>query len=76
LPSGSCHSSRSATRRCPAGSDNANDHRAVAVYRGHGTRRGRLIEERHALVLEILAGKAIDIDDIALEGRVDDAFWT
>jgi hypothetical protein len=53
----------------------ANDHRAVAVYRGHGTRRGRVIEERHALVFEILDGKAIDIDDIALEGRVDDAFW-
>jgi len=54
----------------------ANDHRAVAVYRGHGTRRGRMIEERHALVFEILDGKAIDIDDIALEGRVDDAFWS
>jgi len=54
----------------------ANDHRAVAVYRAHGTRHGRMVEEKHALVFEIMDGKSIDMDDIALEGRVDDAFWS
>jgi ketosteroid isomerase-like protein len=53
----------------------ANDHRAVAIYRGIGTRNNRTVEERHALCFEILDGRAIEMDDISLNGVTDDAFW-
>jgi ketosteroid isomerase-like protein len=53
----------------------ANDHRVVAIYRAKGTRNSRTINERHALCFELLDGKAIDLDDIALDGKVDDEFW-
>jgi ketosteroid isomerase-like protein len=53
----------------------ANDHRAIAVYRGTATRGSRSIEERHALTFELLDGRAIDMDDLPLDGTVDDAFW-
>lgn len=53
----------------------ANDHRAVAIFRGTGTREGRRLDERHAMCFEILDGKATEMDDIPLDGITDDAFW-
>jgi ketosteroid isomerase-like protein len=53
----------------------ANDHRAVAIYRSQATRGSRRLDERHALAFEILDGRAIDIDDLVVDGNVDDAFW-
>jgi uncharacterized protein len=53
----------------------ANDHRAVAIYHGTATRHGRKLDERNALCFEIMDGKAIDLDDISLDGITDDAFW-
>lgn len=53
----------------------ANDHRAVAVYRGVATRNGRKLDEHHAIVFEIVGGKITDLDVIALDGKVDNAFW-
>jgi ketosteroid isomerase-like protein len=53
----------------------ANDHRAVAIYRGKATRGSRTLEEHHALTFEIMDGRAVDMDDVPLDGKVDDAFW-
>jgi ketosteroid isomerase-like protein len=53
----------------------ANDHRCVAIYTGTATRNGETVSERHALTFELLDNKAIDIDDVPLNGMVDDAFW-
>jgi uncharacterized protein len=54
----------------------ANDHRAIAIYRGKATRNGRTIEERNALAFEIMDGRAVDLEDMTLNGEVDDAFWS
>lgn len=53
----------------------ANDHRVIAIYRNTATRAGRKLDERHALCFEIMDGRAIDMDEIALDGITDDAFW-
>lgn len=53
----------------------ANDHRAVAIYRAQGSRGSRRLDQRFSMCFEIMDGKAIDMDDIALDGMVDDAFW-
>jgi len=52
-----------------------NDHRAVAIYTGTATRGSRSLEEHHALAFEILDGRAIDMDDLMLDGQADDDFW-
>ena len=53
----------------------ASDHGAVALYTAKATRKGRSAEEKYALVFQLVDGKAIDIDDVPLNGVVDDAFW-
>jgi ketosteroid isomerase-like protein len=53
----------------------ANDNRAIAIYRGTATRGSRTLEERHALAFEIMDGRAVDLDDLPLDGNVDDSFW-
>lgn len=53
----------------------ANDHRAVAIYRAQGTRGSLRLDERNALCFEILDGKAIDLDDVSLDGVTNDEFW-
>lgn len=53
----------------------ANDHRVVAIYRSQATRGSRHLDERHALVFEIMDGRVVDLDDTTLDGKVDDAFW-
>jgi ketosteroid isomerase-like protein len=53
----------------------ANDHRAVAIYHATATRGRKKLDERHALCFEIVAGKATDLEDVGLNGVVNDAFW-
>ncbi len=53
----------------------ATDHGAVALYTAKATRNGKTAEEKYALVFQLLDGKAIDIDDVPLNGEVNDEFW-
>jgi hypothetical protein len=53
----------------------ANDHRAVALYRETATRGSKKSDERRALIFEIVGGKAMDMEDVGLDGKVDDEFW-
>jgi ketosteroid isomerase-like protein len=53
----------------------ANDHRGVAIYRGQGTRGSMRLDERNALCFEIIDGKAIDLDEVSLDGVTNDEFW-
>jgi hypothetical protein len=63
------------TMRADLESVYANDHRAVAIYQTHATRGSKSNAERHALIFEIVDGKAADLDEVPLDGKVDDAFW-
>src|SRR3954464_11219281 len=51
------------------------DHGAVAIFTSTGKRNGKTLNEKRVLVFQLVAGKAIDMDEIALDGKVDDAFW-
>ena len=53
----------------------ANDHRAVATFRSTATRKGKKLDQQSTLVFEITGGKITDIDELALDAKVDDAFW-
>ena len=53
----------------------ASDHGAVALYTAKATRGGEKTEDKFALVFQLVDGKAIDIDDIPMNGVVDDKFW-
>lgn len=53
----------------------ASDHGAVALYTARATRNGKTVDEKHALVFHLVDGKAVDIDNVPLNGEVDDAFW-
>ena len=53
----------------------ATDHGAVALYTASAKRNGKSTEDKMALVFTIVDGKVIDMDDVPLNGEVDDAFW-
>jgi ketosteroid isomerase-like protein len=53
----------------------ATDHGAVALYTARATRNGNSVAEKYALVFQLVDGKAVDIDDVPLNGEVNDAFW-
>ena len=53
----------------------ASDHGAVALYTAKATRKGETLSEKYALVFQLVDGKAIEIDDVPLNGKVSDAFW-
>jgi ketosteroid isomerase-like protein len=53
----------------------ATEHGAVALYTAKATRNGKSIKEKYALVFQLVDGKAVDIDDVPLNGTVNDAFW-
>jgi hypothetical protein len=53
----------------------ASDHGAVAIYTGKGKRSGMTLNEKTALVFQLLNGKVIDLDQVPLNGEVNDAFW-
>lgn len=54
----------------------ATEHGAVALYTAKATRDGRTLSDKNALVFQLVAGKAVDLDDVPLSGEVNDAFWT
>jgi ketosteroid isomerase-like protein len=53
----------------------ANDHRVVATFRSTATRKGKKLDQQSTLVFEITGGKVTDMDELAIDGKVDDAFW-
>jgi ketosteroid isomerase-like protein len=53
----------------------ASEHGAVALYTAKATRNGKSVNDKFALVFQLMDGKAIDIDDVPLDGEVNDAFW-
>lgn len=54
----------------------ANDHRAVATFRGQATRDSQRLDKRYALTFEIIDGRVIDLDEMVLDGAEDDEFWS
>jgi ketosteroid isomerase-like protein len=53
----------------------ANNHRAVATFRSSATRKGKKLDQQTTLVFEITGGKITDMDELAIDAEVDDAFW-
>jgi uncharacterized protein len=53
----------------------ASDHSAIANYTVKATRNGKTISQKYALGFTIVDGQATELDDLALNGEVDDAFW-
>ena len=53
----------------------ANDHGAVAIYRAQATRGSRQLDQPSALVFQIMDGRAVDMDEMPLDGEADDTFW-
>jgi ketosteroid isomerase-like protein len=53
----------------------ATDHGAIASYTATATRNGRSLEQKTVLAFTIVDGKATDLDEIPLNGVVEDAFW-
>ncbi|MFL6240949.1 MAG: nuclear transport factor 2 family protein [Actinomycetes bacterium] len=53
----------------------ASDHGAVALYTAKAKRNGKTINQKYSLVFQLVDGKAIDLDDVPLNGEVDDSFW-
>jgi ketosteroid isomerase-like protein len=53
----------------------ASDHGAVARYTVSAKRNGKTADDKMALVFTIVDGKVIEMDDVPLNGEVNDAFW-
>jgi hypothetical protein len=53
----------------------ASEHGAVALYAAKANRKGKTLNDKFALVFALVDGKAIDIDDVPLNGQINDAFW-
>jgi ketosteroid isomerase-like protein len=54
----------------------ANEHRAVATFRSTAARKGKKLDQQSTLVFEITGGKISDLDELAFDAKVDDAFWS
>ncbi|MDX6286930.1 MAG: uncharacterized protein QOG53_2415 [Frankiales bacterium] len=53
----------------------ATEHGVVALYTATAMRNGKSLNEKMALVFQLVDGKAVDLDDVPLNGKVNDAFW-
>jgi ketosteroid isomerase-like protein len=53
----------------------ANDRGATVTYTLTATRSGKKLSERYALSFQLVDGRATDMDEATLDGKVDDAFW-
>ncbi|MDQ1695586.1 MAG: uncharacterized protein QOJ03_939 [Frankiaceae bacterium] len=53
----------------------ATDHGVIAIFTATATRNGQSLEQRNAMAFTIVDGKATDLDEIPLNGEVNDAFW-
>jgi uncharacterized protein len=53
----------------------ANDDQVVTVYHSTGTRAGRRLDTRHALVFQVRDNQVVELTDVADNEDSDDAFW-
>ena len=53
----------------------ATEHGAVALYTATAMRNGKSLNEKYALVFQLVDGKVVDLDDVPENGTVSDAFW-
>jgi uncharacterized protein len=53
----------------------ATDHGVIAQFTSKASRNGRSLEQKNSLVFTIVDGKATDLDEVPLNGEVNDAFW-
>ena len=53
----------------------ANDDQVVTVYHSTGTREGRRLDTRHALVFQVRDNQVVELTDVADNEDSDDAFW-
>jgi ketosteroid isomerase-like protein len=53
----------------------ATDHGVIAQFTSKASRNGRSLEQRNAMVFTIVDGWATDLDEVPLNGEVNDAFW-
>jgi ketosteroid isomerase-like protein len=54
----------------------ANDEEVITVYRSTGTRNGKQLDTRHALVFRMRDGKAAELTDVSSDEATDDNFWS
>ncbi|EOD70011.1 nuclear transport factor 2 family protein [Amycolatopsis vancoresmycina] len=53
----------------------ANDEEVVTVYHSTGSRNGKQLDTRHALVFRMRDGKAMELTDVSGDEAADDNFW-
>jgi ketosteroid isomerase-like protein len=53
----------------------ATNHGAIASFTSTATRNGRTLEQKNAMAFTIVDGKATDMDEVPLNGEVEDDFW-
>jgi ketosteroid isomerase-like protein len=53
----------------------ATDHGVIAQFTSKASRNGRSLEQRNSMVFTIVDGWATDLDEVPLNGEVNDAFW-
>ena len=53
----------------------ANDEEVITVYHSTGTRDGKQLDTRHALVFRMRDGKATELTDVSSDEAADDNFW-
>lgn len=54
----------------------ANDDQVVTVYHSTGTRDGKQLDTRHALVFQMRGEQAVELTDVSDDEAADDAFWS
>jgi len=54
----------------------ASDAHAVALFRGHGTRAGRTLDNPTALVIRIAAGRIVEVREFVWDLHHVDEFWS
>jgi uncharacterized protein len=53
----------------------ATDHGVIAQFTSTATRNGQSLEQKNSMVFTIVGGKATELDEVPLNGEVNDAFW-
>jgi ketosteroid isomerase-like protein len=53
----------------------ANDDQVVTIYHSTGTRDGRRLDTRHALVFRMRDNQTVEVTDVSQDEEADDAFW-
>jgi len=53
----------------------ANDDQVVTVYHSTGTRDGKQLDTRHALVFQMRGDQAVELTDVSRDETADDKFW-